>query len=138
MNKTFMPEVNPEQRLQLLNENCDKQEQTSYFKDLTLEDLDVKHKQLSDNLIEAFKLEDELAKVKKEFKDQLDPLKVARKMLAREISTGKQEIDGVLFHMANYEDNIMETYDERGEFVSARRLRPDEKQLRTNFMKKAE
>lgn len=30
--KTFMPDLDPKQRLQLLKDNCDSQEETTYYK----------------------------------------------------------------------------------------------------------
>lgn len=136
--KTFMPELPPEQRLRLLQENCDSHEQASYYKELTQDELDSKRESLSENLITASALEDDLADIKKEFKLKLDPLKDERKSLLTEIKTRKQEITGTLFSMANYEEAMMETYDESGELVSSRRLRPEEKQLKAFPLKKAE
>lgn len=33
--KTFMPAMPPDQRLQLLKDNCDDREETTYYKDLS-------------------------------------------------------------------------------------------------------
>jgi hypothetical protein len=126
--KTFMPDLPPDQRLQLLKDNCDDREETTYYKDLSQDDLDIKRESLSDNLVKLSEWEDELTYIKKEHKVKSDPLKVQNKILLTEIKTRKQEVTGVLYHIADHEQGIMETYDEQGEFVSSRRLRPNEKQ----------
>lgn len=132
-----MPEMDSKQRLQLLKDNCDSQEETTYYKELTQDDLDVKRETLSDNLVKLSEWEDELSEVKKEHKVKSDPLKTNNKVLLSEIKTRKQEVTGVLYHIADHENGIMETYDEQGEFVSSRRLRPDEKQQRLFPLNKA-
>ena len=126
--KSFMPEISDlKQRLQLLRDNCDYQEETTYFKKLTQEDLDIKREQLSDNLIKLSTWEDELNLIKKEYKVKSDPLKVDNKKMITEIKIRKQQVTGVLYHIADHQNSIMETWDDRGEFVSSRRLRPEEK-----------
>lgn len=130
MAKIFMPELTPEERLNALRNNADKIEQTTYAKELTDEELDAKREEFVDNSIAVSKLEDELAEKKKEFKNKIEPLKLINRGLQQEVKTKKKEVKGQLFHMANHVDSMMETYDETGELVSSRRLRPDEKQVR--------
>lgn len=128
MSKTFMPELPPDQRLQLLRDNCDSHDETTYYRDLTPEDMDVKREQLSDNLVKLSEFEDELTEIKEEFKGKMNPLKISNKALLTEVKTRKAEVHGTLFNIADHDNGIMETYDENGEFISSRRLRPDEKQ----------
>lgn len=130
MAKIFMPEATAEDRLNALKNNADKIEQTTYEKELTQEELDAKREEFVDNSITVSKLEDELAEKKKEFKNKIEPLKLINRSLQHEVKTKKKEVKGHLFHMANHRDSMMETYDESGELVSSRRLRPDEKQVR--------
>lgn len=42
MGKIFMPDVAPEQRKMLLEQNADSIEENEYYKPLTIEDLDLK------------------------------------------------------------------------------------------------
>lgn len=130
MAKVFMPDATPEDRLNILRNNADKIESTTYEKELTDEELDAKREEFVDNSIAVSKLEDELAEKKKEFKNKIEPLKLVNRSLQHEVKTKKKEVKGQLFHMANHIDSVMETYDETGELVSSRRLRPDEKQVR--------
>lgn len=128
MAKQFMPELTPKERLSIMQENAAKIEQTIYQKALSQEELGVRREDLADNCIRLNKFEDELKEVKDDFKFKMDPLKVMNKRLLTEIKTKQTEVDGTLFHMANHEDGMMETYDNEGFLISSRRLRPEEKQ----------
>lgn len=130
MNKDFMPDLQEDQRLQLLKENCDSHENTTYYRDLDSDELDVKREELSENLIKISEYDDVLEEAKTENKSKTKPLKLANKELLEEIKTRKAKVDGLLFHLPNHEDGVMETYNEKGEFISSRRLRPEEKQAR--------
>lgn len=130
MPKIFMPELSPEERLNALRNNADRIENTTYDKELTQEELDAKREQFVDNSIEVSKLEDELNEKKKEYKNKIEPIKLINRGLQREVKTKKKEVKGQIFHMANHVDSMMESYDESGEMIASRRLRPDEKQVR--------
>lgn len=130
MPKIFMPEVSSEERLLILRNNADKVEQTDYEKELTEDELIAKREEFVDNSIAISKLEDELAEKKKEYKNKIEPVKLVNRGLQQEIKTKKKWVKGQLFHMADQVNSMMETWDETGELVSSRRLRPDEKQVR--------
>ncbi len=138
MSKTFMPELTPEERKRLLADNCDAQEQTTYYRELSPDDLDVKRESLSENLIHLSEWDDELQLAKDIFKSKAKPVKEDNKVLLSEIKTRKAMVTGTLFHVADHENGVMETFDENGEFVSSRRLRPDEKQLKAFPLKRAQ
>ncbi|HYE53699.1 MAG TPA: hypothetical protein VD996_02610 [Chitinophagaceae bacterium] len=135
--KAFMPELDPDLRLQALKDNCDSKEETEYYKDLTQADLDIKMEALSRNLIFLSEREDELQAIKDEFKMRMAGPKQENKELLQQIKTRKEKVIGTLYHLANLDEGIMETYDERGEFVSSRRLRPGERQSKLFPLRKA-
>lgn len=124
----FMPDLTPPERLRLLQENAAKVEETMYQKHLTNDELADRRESLADNCIKFNQLEDELKEIKDTFKGQMDPLKMLNKKLLTEIKTKQQTIDGLLYHIPDFEKGIMETYDSEGYFISSRRLRPEEKQ----------
>lgn len=128
MAKQFMPELSQKERLMIMQENAAKIEQTTYQKSLSAEELAARREDLADNCIKLNKFEDELKEVKDDFKIKMDPLKSANKTLLTEIKTKQTEVDGTLFHMANHDDGMMETYDNEGYLISSRRLRPEERQ----------
>lgn len=136
MSKQFMPDMNDKDRLMLLQETAAKVEQGTYQKVLDDDDLAGRREDLADNCIKLNKLEDELKEYKDDYKAQMEPLKNHNKTLLQEIKTKQTTKMGTLFHLANYEDGVMETYDQDGDFINSRRLRPDEKQGQIFGMKK--
>lgn len=130
MAKTVFADVPPAQRLQVMLDNCFGHEKTSYQKDLSDEELDIKRETLTSNCIKVFKLEEEKKKAAQVFKDQIDPLRDETRLLASQVDTRKEEMSGTLFHFDDQENSIMNTYDEFGQFVSSRRLTPKEKQAK--------
>ena len=128
MSKQFMPELTQKERLMILQENAAKIEQANYQKPLSADELAARREDLADNCIKLNQFEDELKEVKDDFKLKMDPLKTSNKTLLTEIKTKQTSIDGTLFHLANHEDGMMETYDNDGFLISSRRLRPEEKQ----------
>jgi len=97
----------------------------------------VKREQLTENAIKLSEFEDEKKEAMQEFKLKMDPLSKENKSLLTEIKTRQAKVEGTLYHMANHEDAMMETYDENGEMVASRRLRPDEKRQNLFALNKA-
>lgn len=137
MSKIFMPNISAQERVQVLKNNADHIEETTYEKDLTQDELDAKREEFVDNSIKVSTLEDELNEVKATYKGKIEPVKLHNKILQQEVKTKKQKVKGVLFHMANHDTGYMETYEDTGEMIASRRLRPDEKQARLYIPPKA-
>ncbi|GAA4328308.1 hypothetical protein GCM10023184_18120 [Flaviaesturariibacter amylovorans] len=110
-----------------MQQNADSIEVTEYLKPLSPEELDLKRETLTDNAIKLSEMEDKKKEVMAEFKRDMDPLAQANKALLTEIKTRQAKVFGQLYHMANHEEGMMETYDENGELVGSRRLRPNER-----------
>lgn len=121
------------ERLRLLNQNCDSKETTPYIRNLTQDELDFKRETHVDNCIELDRLNDELKVVKAEFKEKMEPVAVENKKLLRQIKTRQEELTGTIFNFVDFEEGMMNTYDENGDFVGSRRLKPEEKQLKAPF-----
>lgn len=136
--KQFMPEATAKDRLMILQESAAKIEQTTYQKTLSADELAARREDLADDCIKLNQFEDELKEVKDDFKTKMDPLKAANKIRLTEIKTKQTSVDGTLFHIANYDEGMMETYDNEGFLISSRRLRPEEKQGTIFSMAKAQ
>jgi hypothetical protein len=137
MSKIFMSELQQEERKLLLQQNADSIEETNYLKPLTPEEMDIRREELTENAIKLSEYEDEKKEAMKEFKEKMDPLVTANKLLLSELKTKQAKVAGTLFHMANHDDGMMETYDEQGELIGTRRLRPEEKQTKIFSLPKA-
>jgi hypothetical protein len=139
MSKRLWPEVaDPEQRLRLLRDNCDRLEHEDYSRELTQHEMDQRREMLADNCIAINGHEGELKEIKDEFKRKIDPLKQHNVTLLQEIKTGRVEEQGDLFYIADHENGMMEVFDKNGELVRSRRLTPDEKQGRLFPIKQAQ
>ena len=126
--KHFMPHATVSERLRMLQENAAKTETTTYRKPLSEDDLAARREDLAENCINLDQLADELKESKAMFKARIDPLKNNNRVLLAEIKTKQTSVTGDLFHLANFDEGMMETYDQEGNLISERRLRPEEKQ----------
>lgn len=62
------------------------------------------------------------------FKEKMKPLKECLSCLIGEVKTKQAECEGIVYHLANHETGMMESYDDKGELIGTRRFRPEEKQ----------
>lgn len=138
MQKKFMPDMDPVERLRVLRDNH-KFEVGKYFVPLTQTELDQRRETLASNSIKLFKKGEELKKVKAEFKKEMEPWVIENNQLMEEIDTKQAERDGEQFFVPNYEptedfpQGSMEVYDENGDLIFVRRLQPAERQERAAF-----
>jgi hypothetical protein len=131
MPKIFMPDATPAERLNAFRVHADKiEENATYERELTPEEVDAKREVYVENDDTVSTLESELNAYKKAYKGKIEPIKILNKELRLEIKSKRTKAKGTLFHMANQDSGFMETYNEDGELISQRRLRPDERQTR--------
>lgn len=133
--KNFLPERTDADRLEILTDSADHIEETTFYKDLSEDDLTVKRETFVENNIEISKHQEILDIAKAEYKANTKPLAMHNEILLTEIKTRKTTVKGKLFHIADHDSNVMNTYDEKGEFISSRRLRPDERQTRITSLR---
>lgn len=103
-------------------------EETSYYVPLSQEDLDVRREKLTDNFIRFSELDSEMRATAKDFKAKQKPLQEENQELMQCIKMKSEKKDGVLYHVDDQDEGVMNSYDELGTLISSRRLRPDEKQ----------
>lgn len=136
MLKQFMPEETPEERKRLLLDNADKVERTDYIKPLTPEEIDLKRELHTDNAIKLSEIEEEKKEAMADFKARIDPIATENKMLLQQIKTRQEEVSGTLYTFFNIDERTATVYDENGECVLSRRMRPDENQTTILSMSK--
>lgn len=134
--KKFHPELDDKERLIILQDTAVKVEDAQYQKQLTFDELALRNEQLATNCILLSQKEDELNQIKLVYKTETDPVKLHNKTILTEIKTKQTTVKGLLYHIANYDENMMEVYDHNFELVESRRLRPDEKQPNVFHMAK--
>lgn len=123
----FMPDAPLQERMQVLTDTADAIRHEEYYADLTQEVLDRKREEFSLNAIELNKIEEKKKIAVDAFKEQMKPLNIIYSELLEQITIGKERKEGKLFDIMDMDSSMMLTYDEVGDLVSSRRLRPEEK-----------
>lgn len=119
----------PDERKRILRDSADSVEETTYQKPLTEEQVALRRERHSNNCIEISKKADDLAEAKSTYKAAVDPMIKANKSILSELKHKQATMFGMLFTMLNHEERQVYVYDETGELISSRRMRPDERQL---------
>lgn len=127
----------PEKRIQILEDNAYKVEEGKYSKKLNEDELNLKREALTDNYILLNDLEDQKKAFVDTIKLQQKPLIDENKELLQEVKTGVTIQDGILYLHDDQEAGMMHIYNELGEWIDSRRLRPDERQTNIFSIKKA-
>lgn len=126
--KQFMPELNDHSdRLMQMQAEAAKVEKTTYQKQLTKEEIEDRSADHVEAAIKLEILEDELKEIKDSYAAKMKPIKDAQKIRLQELKTRQTTVEGTLYHIPVVEENEMQTFDEKGEWVAGRRLRPEEK-----------
>lgn len=127
-NDYFMPELSEKERLKMLTDNADAIETTTFYRDLTDDEVVERTRKVTSNVIALSRLEDEKKVATREFKEAMDPLKRENTDLLTEVKTRKKEISGRLYHFNDLESGYRKSYDEKGELIETRKLLPSERQ----------
>ncbi|WP_374464165.1 hypothetical protein [Chryseobacterium sp.] len=127
MDKTLFKNMTPKDRADNLQAMAHSTEETTYFKALTQEELDLKRETLTDNEIKLSRLEIEKKNFVAAIKKKVDPIIKEKSSLITAIETRHEEIEGVLYHVDDQDEGLMYSFDANGEFISSRRLKPDER-----------
>jgi hypothetical protein len=130
----LQPEMTPAERRQFLIDNADHIEDGLYYRYLTQEDKDAKSAQVSANVMQIWELEEEAAKIAKEYRDRLKPIKEDTRELAYEVKTGQEEHNGPQYHIRNFDTGFVDIFDESGLLITSRRLMPNEKQKKMKMI----
>lgn len=129
MDKHLFPEtMSAKDRLDNLQAMAYYTEETSYFKVLTQEELDERRETLTENYIKISDLDAEKKQVTERITAEQKPLKAENMELLQTLKTKSEKIEGVLYHVDDQEKGMMYSYDANGDFISSRRLKPNEKQ----------
>lgn len=126
--QSYLTELAPADRIDALRDTADKIEQTRYFRKLTPEELDIKREELSETAIKLSDIQNEMKETNDKFKERMKPLKDSLTGLIYEVKTKQAECEGIVYHLANHDTGMMESYDDKGDLIGSRRLRPEERQ----------
>lgn len=120
MEKFIMQNEMPQKRLEYLESTADGVVKEKYYQRLTSEELTSKKAEFTANALNIEDLEEQKKEVVDEFKNQIQPLKDANKILSSEIRTGFVQKDGKLFMMIDRQTRMVNYYDETGELIESK------------------
>lgn len=131
MNERFfkLRDLSPTDRIAILEAESAGKEEIQYQKPLNLVELDVMRHNLVETMIRKGFLDDELAKIKKEFKDKIEPLSdmIAETIEALKIKSAEKK--GIVYKMIDYEERHVYFLDTEGNILSSRMMLPEERQM---------
>jgi hypothetical protein len=116
-------------RRDFIANHCTNLEIGQYFKRYDIEDQVVQERELSLRTIELSRVEEEFEAVKAEWKAKIKFLKENWKKSLTVLKQNGEWLDGEQFMFADQKRGVMEYYDSNGDFISSRRLLPEERQM---------
>ncbi len=114
--------------LEALESNAYLKEKTQVQLPLTQGEIDQLSDQLAISAGALYGVTEEKARADKKFKALMDPLKKEVARCSKALHEKSYEVDAVLYGLANFEDGTMDFYDEKGQYISSRRLKSSERQ----------
>jgi hypothetical protein len=133
MKEAMYVKQSKESRLKSFQENCDAVEEISYRKKFTATEM-AEHKDLlAASMIELGNIEAELANIKEDFKDKMDPIKSTIKRVVMWLESGDREVVEPCFKFIDRKDIVTGYYNESGELVRERPATTNELQLTIKY-----
>lgn len=117
-----------EERLQLLADNCKSKEVQLVKIYFSEDDLAEMKSRLSERSIEKDALEDELKELSKDLRSKIKIESVGIKGLLTHLKNKFEEQSQEVFNFDDQENGVMLTYNNQGELIGSRKLRPNERQ----------
>lgn len=128
MEKQILQNLSKKDRLDNLQAMAHSVEETTYYRQLTPSELEVRQEKFIANTMKINDLETKKKSFVATTTSEQKPLKIESVELLQTLQTKSEKVEGVLYHIDDQDEGMMNSYDEDGNLVSSRRLRPDEKQ----------
>lgn len=138
MNKViFQDTTDPVRRLRLIEDNCETVlENYEYQRHFEAEEIEAMEHDLSQALIKIQVLEEKLATIKADFKEQIDPVKEIIKTYTKRLRDGFERVTGTCYAFIDTDSKEFGVYSPEGVLISVpRKLRSDEGVQKTFSLK---
>lgn len=129
MQDVMFPNETPQEREQLLRDNCDKIVERSYTKRFDQTDIDNRRGELESVSIEISELEQRLAEIRADYKGRIKPLQERRAIILDELKARGEWITGEVFKFIDHEEGRVAFYTPDGFKLEERPIQPDERQI---------
>lgn len=130
MDKILFSEMPEELRAEHLEANADAIEEVGYMRSFTSQELEEFKEELADNSIKINDIEIEKKEVMTDFKKKIDPLQEIVKTNMKRIKEKSEFVKEPCYKFTYSQEGIVAFYNGRGELVSSRPMRGDERQGR--------
>jgi len=118
----------PEGRRNFLLGNADRTiKDDTIQRQLNIEDQEQLKGILASHSVTLAQIKEEYSKVQKDYNDRMKPHKEAVKNAVTSLMKGYEEVQCDVYLIADLDDNILYKFDDKGEIVHFRKLRPDER-----------
>jgi hypothetical protein len=114
---------------QWLETHATKIEEGQYFRPYDGEDLNQGRADFTAKAIELTRIEAEFEEIKNNFKAKIKMAKAQRAILMQNLMQQGEWLDGKQYMFDDQEIGMMHLFDESGQIISSRRLRPEERQM---------
>lgn len=118
-----------EKRAQILKDSCDKIEEMSYLRKYSIEETNEKRKELADISINLNDIEEELAKVRDEFKAKMKPMQEKFNTIRTNLKQGGEYRYGECYKFIDETEGMVGYYAPNGHLVHCRPVKPEERQM---------
>lgn len=122
--------LSPEEKIKNLVALAAKTEKQTYSRNLTEAEVTHLEKQHLALSRDYKRIEDEKKEVNETYKNQLKTIKTEMEEILDATSNRKKSVVGVLYSIPDYAEQLMRLYDENGDQIDTRPLKPEEKQSR--------
>lgn len=128
----LFPDLNPEDRLQALKDNCYTHETDSVRRDFSPAEILQMKTQYVENGISVDSKESDMKEYCDPIKKEVKEIKATNKELAKKIISGFERSTEQVFLFDDQDAGMMYIYDGEGVKVSERKLKPSERQTKIN------
>lgn len=105
-------------------------EEAAYMQPLSPEELAIKREDFTSAAILKAVTENELAEIKKQYKDKISPLNAKISECLNAVKNKAIEIKGKVYKLPDFENQMIHFVDPLGNVLSSRRMLPEERQFR--------
>lgn len=130
MDKVLFQNLSEEDRIKNLEANADSVEEFGYMRTFTNDELDEFKQELAESSIEINDIEEEKKEIVDGFKKRMEPLQKVVKTNLKRIKEKSEFVKEDCFKIIDRVEGAVGYYNNRGELVSSRPLRGDERQGR--------
>lgn len=125
----FSSKIEPAERVRFLEDNCDRVlKNYPYIRRLSEDELQNLAVEMGENAVQIEVIEDRKREVMAEFKAEMDPFKDRNKVILKSLRSRVEEERGTVYEFRDFDDGKVYVFNNRGEKIESRRLRPDERQ----------